>query len=199
MNTMTTPSRDARHQRGATLIEVLVSFLIVSFGLLSLLALQNNAIKYNKTTELRALATLLATDLGERMRANPAAAELGLYDQRDVYTPMTAQPVRTPCHAAATQACATPDAMAAQDVSEWRRLLFQALPQADAHVRMDATTGLADIWLAWRDPTGGSEAVGDTDDAIRECPLDFVADGAQPAGLERPRCAYFSIAITSGG
>lgn len=47
-------------QRGATLVELLVSFLIVSFGLLALLALQNNAIKYNKTTELRATATLLA-------------------------------------------------------------------------------------------------------------------------------------------
>lgn len=185
-------------QRGATLVELLVSFLIVSFGLLALLALQNNAIKYNKTTELRATATLLATDLGERMRANAGAAMLGLYDQIDPYTAMAAQPARAACHTVPTQACATPDAMASQDLSEWRRLLYQSLPQADAHVRVDATTGLADIWLAWRDPSGGNEPVGDTDAAIRECPPAFVPTSAQSGGADRPRCVYFSIAIAAG-
>lgn len=182
------------------MIELLVSFLIVSFGLLALLALQNNAIKFNKTTELRAQATLLATDLGERMRANAGAAKLGLYNRETPFEAMATQPTYTPCHPSGTQPCATPDAMAAQDLSEWRRLLYQALPQADAYIQVNGTTGLADIWIAWRDPAGSGEAVGDTSNDTRECPAAFVPDATPgtPASSERPRCAYFSIAITSG-
>lgn len=188
------------YHRGATMIELLVSFLIVSFGLLALLALQNNAIKFNKTTELRAQATLLATDLGERMRANASAATLGLYNRQTPYEAMTAQPAYTPCHASGTQPCATPDAMAAQDLSEWRRLLYQSLPQADAYIQVDSASGLADVWIAWRDPAGSSEAVGNTSNDTRECPAAFVPDSAPgvQATSERPRCAYFSIAIAAG-
>ncbi|MES2091439.1 MAG: type IV pilus modification protein PilV, partial [Pseudomonadota bacterium] len=67
-------TRPPLHQRGATLIEVMVSALIVAFGVLAMIALQANSIKFSKTSEYRSVATLLANDLADRMRLNTAAA-----------------------------------------------------------------------------------------------------------------------------
>lgn len=64
------PTR-ARHvsaQRGTTLIEVLVSVLILSFGLLGLVGLQARATQYSLDADDRNRAALFADDLGAQMR-----------------------------------------------------------------------------------------------------------------------------------
>jgi type IV pilus assembly protein PilV len=57
-------------QRGATLIEIMVSILVMAIGLLGLASLQINAMKFQKTSSQRSEATQAAADLGERMRSN---------------------------------------------------------------------------------------------------------------------------------
>lgn len=57
-------------QGGATLIEIMVSIVVMSIGLLGLASLQMNALKYQKTASQRSEAVQAAYDLGERMRAN---------------------------------------------------------------------------------------------------------------------------------
>ena len=66
--------------RGSTLIEVLIAVVIISLGLLSVAALQSVAIKSNNGSYLRSQATFLAYDLADRMRAAPASALNGDYD-----------------------------------------------------------------------------------------------------------------------
>lgn len=63
-------------QSGFTLIEVLVSVLIFSFGILGLVGLQANAIKMSTDAQQRAEATFLADQLLARMLiADPATAD----------------------------------------------------------------------------------------------------------------------------
>lgn len=57
-------------QQGATLMEIMVSIVVMAIGLLGLASLQMNALKYQKTASQRSEAIQAAYDLGERMRAN---------------------------------------------------------------------------------------------------------------------------------
>jgi type IV pilus assembly protein PilV len=65
---------------GATLIEVLIAVLILSFGLLAMGGLMGQAIQGMATANYRAQAALLADDLIERMRSSPDQFDLLQYD-----------------------------------------------------------------------------------------------------------------------
>lgn len=65
---------DTKHNRGFTLIEVLVSVLILGVGLLGLASLQANSLRNNHSVYLRTQASLLAYDLIDRIRANKNTA-----------------------------------------------------------------------------------------------------------------------------
>lgn len=58
-----------KHQ-GMTLIEVLVTMLVVSIGLMGLASLQATSIKESLSTSQRSMGTWLADELVARMRAN---------------------------------------------------------------------------------------------------------------------------------
>ncbi|WP_024657509.1 type IV pilus modification protein PilV [Pseudomonas syringae USA007] len=61
----------ARHrQAGMTLIEVLVSVLILAIGLLGAAAIQLNALKYTDSSAMTSQASFIAYDMMDRIRAN---------------------------------------------------------------------------------------------------------------------------------
>lgn len=64
---------------GATLIEVMIALVIMSIGLLGLASLQLTGISSNSNSEKRTQASIVANDLIERMRANPAGVTAGDY------------------------------------------------------------------------------------------------------------------------
>lgn len=66
---------------GFTLIEVLVTFLITSVGLLGLAALQVNTMNDQFEAIQRAQITAMVDDMAARIRMNPKAAEAGTYTQ----------------------------------------------------------------------------------------------------------------------
>ena len=66
-------------QRGFTLIEVLVTFLIVAIGLLGLGALQINTMNNSFETYQRALVASIVDDMAARIRMNAGAAMAGEY------------------------------------------------------------------------------------------------------------------------
>ena len=59
-----------RHAYGFTLIEVLVSVIIFSIGLLGLASLHGFSIKENQEAYFYSQATLLAYEMGDRIKAN---------------------------------------------------------------------------------------------------------------------------------
>jgi type IV pilus assembly protein PilV len=66
---------------GFTLIEVLVTFLITSVGLLGLAALQVNVMNDQFEAMQRAQITAMVDDMAAKIRMNPQAAEAGIYTQ----------------------------------------------------------------------------------------------------------------------
>lgn len=131
-----------RRARGIGLMEVLVSILVVSIGLLGAAALQASALRNNQGNAERTQATLLAQAMFDAMRANDTAAAAGSYNL-------------------AAWTCAAPAAasLATRDQARWiTDLQTQINPSACgeiACVARDCTVG-----VRWDDSraTGGSNA-----------------------------------------
>lgn len=66
-------------QSGFSLIEILVSLLVLSVGLLGMGGLQVATVKGSSNAHYRTSASLLATSLAARMRANVAGVKGGYY------------------------------------------------------------------------------------------------------------------------
>lgn len=116
-------------QIGSTMIEVLVSLLIVAFGLLGMAGLQTGGIVANQSAYYRTLAVGYTNDMSDRMRANIAGVTAGAYDDS----------AGAEVAACMTGATCTPAQMAANDVFEWKANVAAALPGGFAHVCRDTT------------------------------------------------------------
>ena len=69
-----------RRQRGVSLIEVLVSVLVVSLGMLGAVALQANALRNNQGSYERTQTAILTQGIFDAMRANMAGVTAGSYN-----------------------------------------------------------------------------------------------------------------------
>lgn len=63
-----------RRTRGFSLIEVLISLVIISIGVLGMVAMQSRTIKFTQDAELQNNAAMLADELVEMMRSNLTGA-----------------------------------------------------------------------------------------------------------------------------
>jgi len=117
------PSR----QSGVSLIEVLVSVLLLTFGIVGMAGLQFNGTKFNHGAYLRSQGTSLAYDVADRMRANLAESYLtGFVDVFDAG-------VGPACGAALGAATAL------RDVNQWKSCVETVLPQGSGRVSRLAT------------------------------------------------------------
>ncbi len=73
------PLAPKRKMAGLTMIEILVTLIILSIGLLGMAALQLTGIRSANSSTYRTQATLLADDLAERMRANITAVDANAF------------------------------------------------------------------------------------------------------------------------
>jgi len=116
-----------KRQRGVTLLEVLVSLLVLSIGLLGLASLQTNALRFNQGAFLRTQSTILAYDIIDRMRANrDEALNTVNYTLALGVTP----PAAPNC---VTGDC-TPAQIAAYDIALWKAEVGSRLPEGDASI-----------------------------------------------------------------
>ncbi len=122
-------SKQLNLQSGATLMEVLVSLLVLSFGLLGIAGVQLVSLRNNQAAYFRTQATMLTSEIIERMRGNKAGVESSAYD--NVAGAATA--------ACFTTAGCTPAQMAAQDILDWRTSVSAALPGGVGVVCLDST------------------------------------------------------------
>lgn len=120
-------------QSGSSLIEVLITVLVLSIGLLGMATLQFDAIKLNHDAFLRSQAVNLAYDMSDRIRSNRSAARNGDYD---------AQPAPTGS-----------DATAAADIATWQANLVAALPTGTGAItrRSEEFT----VQVCWDESRGG--------------------------------------------
>ncbi len=118
-----------KRQSGFTLIEVLVSVLILSIGLIGVAGLQAVSLKNNQSAFMRSQASALAYDLADRMRSNVLSADTSLYD------PATAAPIS----ACSTPTGCTPQELARNDLDEWDAAIATYLPMGEGFVCIDST------------------------------------------------------------
>lgn len=68
------PNAHARHQQqGFSLLEALVTIVVVSIGLLGILGLQTASLVNTQVSASRSVATMLSDNIAARMQANPTA------------------------------------------------------------------------------------------------------------------------------
>ena len=107
-----------RIQRGYTLIEVLIATLVLSAGIMGVVAMQMLSFQASQGAYARTQAIFLVQDMFERMRANPQGyATTAVYDSIDTDTSASAS--ASDC--ATSAAGCTALLMARQDVREWTR------------------------------------------------------------------------------
>jgi type IV pilus assembly protein PilV len=188
-----------RRQSGATLIEILVTFLVLAFGILSLGSLQAFSVASAANAANRAVATALAAELTEMIRANPTGFRDGNYDATiDSSTFYTSSSVT---ELASGTLCVYPNCtvstLATMDMTTISARLRASLRYGALHLeRPGASTTQADVWIVWaesntyssRDSVSGSD-VGSTERTFDNC----------PSGLRLlnplPRCFYVRVTI----
>jgi type IV pilus assembly protein PilV len=147
---------------GFTIVEVLVSLVILSIGLLGIAKLVLYSAHSNDSAYLRSQATQLAYEILDNMRANPSAASAGNYN-----TPLTAAAVN-PGYTCQNTACPVAANLAAYDLYVWKTRLSAptgALPSGKGSVTVSATAPImATIVVQWDDSAAqsifGGTAVG---------------------------------------
>ena len=108
MTTDLRPMTSLRRQAGFSLIEVLVSVVIMSVGILGVAGMQVISLQQNRSSMLRAEALQLGNDILDRMRVNPQQ-DYALFEFGD------APPGNADC---ITNAC-TPAQMRDYDIAQW--------------------------------------------------------------------------------
>jgi type IV pilus assembly protein PilV len=116
-------------QSGTTLIEVLITVVLVSIGLLGLAGLQLTTVQNSNSSSERFEATTLAHDILERLRANRQPALAGQYNLALGEAPAGAN-------------------LVGEDLDEWRDALA-VLPNGDGSI--DVTAGEVTIEVQWTD------------------------------------------------
>jgi type IV pilus assembly protein PilV len=124
----------ARFQRGVTLLEVLITIVVLSIGLLGYAGLQTMSLKNNTSAFQRTQATLLTYDIVDRIRANmPNLARYEVdWGSNGSYP----------------------------DVMVWKNNVAAALPNGDAKIEPPALgSGVITITIRWDDNRDGSDPI----------------------------------------
>jgi type IV pilus assembly protein PilV len=180
------PSHMNHHtQAGASLIEVLVAILILSFGMLSLGAMLSFSVQLPKLSGYRATAANLASSHIERIRANAAGFADGFYIPPAAplsYDGMLNIPPLAEC----TYPNCNEATLATMDNAATNNAVRIELPAGGMLLTCDTTpcsSGSAgNLWIMWQEPSTYA-ALNPTDSD--NCPTE-VSGFTNP----KPRCLY---------
>lgn len=176
-------------QRGFSLVEVLVTMVVIGVGLLAAAGLQAMTKKINYDAVQRSGATQYAQAMVERLRGNPG--ELAGYVTADV----EAVAAGVDCGAAAAACSATE--LVAYDLGQWARSINGLDETIDSEaagglvsptgcISATATPNLYTVTVAWRGVTGLDPVSGPGRNACGEG-LGRYDDAAEAPGNERMR------------
>lgn len=111
---------DRRRLAGLTLIEILITLLVISIGLLGVAGLHAMSLRNNYDALMRSHASALAADIADRMRANRGAANDYEIDLETTEVDVGEDPP-----------------ISATDLFEWRETLAAQLPQGTGAVDVE--------------------------------------------------------------
>lgn len=116
-------------QRGFSMIEVLVTLIVLAIGLLGLAGLQAYGLQNNHSAYVRSQASLLSYDIVDSMRANRSSAVNGNYNVN-------------------FGATLGGGAQASIDVNTWVDSLNDVLPNGQGRIQVNAN-GVATVSVRW--------------------------------------------------
>lgn len=142
-------------QRGLSLVEVLVSMLVLGLGMVGLAALQARTVSYQLGAGQRAQLAGLLSDYAERVRSNlpqaPGQVANSPYLNAGKWADLSAKTVTmASAECLTSQDGCTPAQVAAIDKSEWLSAVRQQLPLGSALVA-DAGNGALLVTFMWAD------------------------------------------------
>jgi type IV pilus assembly protein PilV len=103
-------------QKGFSLVEAMVALVVLSIGMLGIAALYVESLRSGTSALLRSQAVAFASDMADRIRANPTAGANYAKGVDDVGA------VTAACTSTGTGAC-TVAQMAATDIAQWTQQL----------------------------------------------------------------------------
>ncbi len=112
-------------QTGITLIEVLATVIVTAIGLLGLAGLQNLSLRLSYDSYLRTQTAFFASDLFDRIRANPQ----GNYDNLNATTSIRCNLPTANCQ---------PAGMMQHDIQTWRARVEDAFPDVNLTLNTNA-------------------------------------------------------------
>ena len=141
-------------QKGVSMVEIVVTMVIVSIGLLGVASLQANTLKYLKAANSRSEASQAVYEMADRMRANNLALKDKSGSDPQYYVYQTAYS-GTIANLPTVPACAvpiscSPEEVADKDVAEWLRNLGTRMNGGAGYITRNAT-GVYDIYVMWKE------------------------------------------------
>ena len=134
--------------RGFSMIEVLVTMLIISLALLGTMGLQTYALRTNQGGQFRSQAVFLVADMAERLEGNKLEAVTN-----SNYVVATTNKIKTST-VDCTTVC-TQDQLAEWDLFRWTTTVSNTLPQSEWSVtKVDAADGKSSVYtvkVSWVD------------------------------------------------
>lgn len=140
-------------QCGFTLIEVLIALVLISVGVLGLLALQIHSLQSSHDAYLTSVANIQAMDLEERIRANRCAVSRYLFSVAENIPGSTSTDCEgSPCG---------PQELARYDLVQWKENTSTLLPgKPNIKLADDSSTGIYTLTIGWKEPDHGDDTDG---------------------------------------
>lgn len=144
-------------ESGSTLIEILITVLLLATGLLAMGALQTRSLQFNQSASMRSQANIFAYDIVDRIRLNRGekSANVTAYNvDYDATSPSS-------------------NAHAGADITAWRDAMKKVLPDAKgkiscANAASVITTRICTISIKWSEASLFGEHSADNSDGQTE-------------------------------
>lgn len=133
-------------QKGFSLLEVLISAVVLAVGMLGIASLQLNAIRYNNSAQLRSIAIAQAGNMIDRMMANGEGINAGSYNN---ISGTPSLPVCSTC---------TPGQIAQRDVYLWNTGNSQLLPSGQGTIVRSGNQFT--VTIRWDNERNGATGLG---------------------------------------
>jgi type IV pilus assembly protein PilV len=192
---------------GFTLVEVLVSIVVLSFGVLGLVGVQAFALQSTREARLQAQAANLAREMSEMMRGNNQTAIKADPGQNpylvDLSSPLAPSTADYCLDVSSSAACPDGTAVARSELTDWLTRLDAALPGARVVICFDSAPYDARGLPQWKCTPGtpgidaiGVIKVGWTRRSTRRAP--DAGSATATAGVERATSPYVVFPVTGG-
>ena len=152
--------RKSQSNHGFSLVEVLVSIVVLTFGLLGMVGMQAASLKSNREARLQSSAVVLARELAEMIRGNRVVGVLPTNTNPYIgsftagaFTSTAGVPAY--CLSVGTTACANVTATANAEMTEWLARVDAELPGVRVDVCYDSAPFDGNGLPQWACSAGG--------------------------------------------